>query len=111
MNEYERLRAQAKRAAGGYVGKHWPTNAQLRRDGFERHLNEHGPAIRSFVATWSPSFALTLLEVAEAAAAYLASDGSGIRSEGRWLAPWDAHEHVKALGRLRAALDELERRG
>lgn len=49
-----------------------------------------------------------LLDVVDAARAYLASDGSGIRAKGRWSAPFDAMDHAHALGRLRKALARLD---
>ena len=59
------LRRNAREAARTYVGTHWPSVKDMRRDGIGAGLvekREKEPVIQRFVATWSPEFVLDILD-------------------------------------------------
>lgn len=88
-DDIRRWRRIAREAANTYVGRHWPTMASLRMSGLGTELTEKrekDPAIRSFISTFSPEFALDLL-VALAQAEALRPDAE------RWRAA-EAEGHI-----------------
>ncbi len=74
-------------------------------------------AAKAYLLALHPNRVLSLLDrldaleaVADAARAYLACDGSGVKDpDPRWRAPFDAFERADALAALRAALARLEK--
>ena len=63
--ENARLRRIAREAGDSYVGRHWPSMRTLGMNGLSSELTERrekDPAIRRFIATFSPDFVLCLLD-------------------------------------------------
>jgi hypothetical protein len=63
--ERRRLLRIASEASNSWVGRNWPSMEDMRRDGMGYHLVENSqkdPAIRRFIATFSPEFVSELLK-------------------------------------------------
>ena len=65
-DQMRRLRRIAHEAQQTYVGTHWPSMEEMRRDGIGHGLIEdrkHDPAIRRFLSTFCPEFVRDLLDM------------------------------------------------
>lgn len=71
-SQIKRLRRIAREAHNTWVGRNWPSMADMRRDGIGAGLvekREKDPAIRRYLDTFQPEFVLELLATLDAARA------------------------------------------
>lgn len=108
-----RLRRIANEAERTYVGRHWPSMGDMRRDGIGFGLVEsrtHERFIRRYLDTFQPAFVVVLLDgLAEASNARIAALANRLDLDGKPFCPTGYAQRYHAIGECECRVLDEER--